>query len=196
MHIDELLTAAVKAGASDLHLKVNNFPIMRLSDTLVPVADASRLEKADLEKMAATVMKPAHREKFAEAQEVDLAPGLGRFRGNVFQQRGTFALALRIVPLRVPSLDELNLPQVLERIAMEPRGLVLMTGTTGSGKSTTLSAMVDHINRHRSAHILTVEDPIEHVHRDDRCIVNNREVAVDAAPSLTPFEAPCGRIPM
>ena len=183
MHIDELLTTAVKAGASDLHLKVGNFPILRVRGTLVHLTDTHRLEEADLKEMAATVMKPDHREKFAETQEVDVAysvPGLGRFRCNVFQQRGTFALVLRVVPIRVPTLDELNLPAVVKRIAMEPRGLVLVTGTTGSGKTTTLAGMVDHINRHRSAHIVTVEDPVEYVHRDDRCIVNQREVTVDA----------------
>jgi twitching motility protein PilT len=121
-------------------------------------------------------------EKFRKAQEVDLAysvTGLGRFRCNVFQQRGTVGMVLRVIPTRVKSFEELGLPPVLKRIAQEERGLVVVTGTTGSGKSTTLAAMIDYINSTRSAHIMTVEDPIEYLHRDHMSIVNQREVAVD-----------------
>ena len=182
MHIDELLTAALKANASDLHLKAGNRPVMRVDGTLVPVGDAGALDAAALQSIAATIMTPAHREKLAHTHEVDLAysvPGLGRFRCNVFYQRSTLGVVLRVIPTRVPSLDELNLPDVLKRIAMEERGLVMVTGTTGSGKSTTLAAMIDFINRHRSAHVMTIEDPIEYLHRDDHCIINQREVGVD-----------------
>jgi twitching motility protein PilT len=122
------------------------------------------------------------RDKFQRMQEVDLAysiAGLGRFRCNIFQQRGTIGLVLRIIPMRIRTIDELGLPPVLKHIAAEERGLVLVTGTTGSGKSTTLAAMIDHINSTRAAHIMTVEDPIEYLHRDHHSIVNQREVAVD-----------------
>jgi twitching motility protein PilT len=121
-------------------------------------------------------------EKFRAAQEVDLAyslTGLGRFRCNVYQQRGTVGLVLRVIPTRARSVDALGLPQILKRIAQEERGLVLVTGTTGSGKSTTLAAMIDYINSIRSAHIMTIEDPIEYLHRDHMSIVNQREIAVD-----------------
>jgi twitching motility protein PilT len=106
-------------------------------------------------------------------------PGLGRFRCNIFQQRGTVGMVLRVIPMQIRSIDELGLPPVMKRIAVEERGLVLVTGTTGSGKSTTLAAMIDHINRERSAHVMTVEDPIEFLHRDDRSMINQREVSVD-----------------
>jgi twitching motility protein PilT len=132
--------------------------------------------------MAAAVMSTAQRQKFKESQEVDLAysvPGLGRFRCNVFQQRGTIGIVLRVIPMRIKTIDELGLPGVLGRIADEDRGLVLCTGTTGSGKSTTLAAMVDHINSTRCVHVMTIEDPIEFLHRDNRSIINQREVAVD-----------------
>ena len=127
-------------------------------------------------------MSKVHAEKFKDAQEVDLAygvPGLGRFRVNVFQQRGTVGLVLRVIPTQIKTIDELGLPPVLKTLANEERGLVLVTGTTGSGKSTTLAAMVDHINKTRRAHVMTVEDPIEFLHRDQQSIINQREVAVD-----------------
>jgi len=132
--------------------------------------------------MAAAVMSTAQRQKFKDSQEIDLAysvPGLGRFRCNVFQQRGTIGLVLRVIPMGIKTIDQLGLPEVLKTIASEERGLVLVTGTTGSGKSTTLAALVDHINSTRCAHVMTVEDPIEFLHRDNRAIINQREVSVD-----------------
>jgi twitching motility protein PilT len=182
MHINDLLQIAVAAGASDLHLKVGSYPMMRVSGTLVVASEAKRLDRPDTDGFAQSVFTPELKEKFKSAQEVDLAysiPGLGRFRCNVFQQRGTVGLVLRVIPTRIKTIDELGLPPVLKRIAAEERGLVLVTGTTGSGKSTTLAAMIDHINTSRSAHIMTVEDPIEYLHRDHHSIVNQREVAVD-----------------
>ena len=134
--------------------------------------------------MASVLFTPEHQEKFRRQQEVDLAysvTGLGRFRCNVFQQRGTVGMVLRVIPTRIRTIDELGLPPVLKRIAEEERGLVLVTGTTGSGKSTTLAAMIDHVNSTRAAHIMTVEDPIEYLHRDYQSIVSQREVAVDTA---------------
>jgi twitching motility protein PilT len=182
MHINDLLKVAVTSGASDLHLKVGSYPMMRLNGSLVVVSEEKRLDRPDTEAMAQAVFTADHLEKFRKSQEVDLAysiPGLGRFRCNVFQQRGTVGLVLRVIPTRIKTVDELGLPAVLKRIASEERGLVLVTGTTGSGKSTTLAAMIDYINTTRSAHIMTVEDPIEYLHRDHHSIVNQREVAVD-----------------
>jgi twitching motility protein PilT len=182
MHIDDLLTVAVQSGASDLHLKVGSYPMMRVSGTLTVCSEEKRLDKSDTESMADTLFTNDQREKFRRAQEVDLAysvPGLGRFRCNVFQQRGTVGLVLRVIPTRIKTIDELGLPPVLKKIATEERGLVLVTGTTGSGKSTTLAAMIDYINTTRSTHIMTVEDPIEYLHRDHHSIVNQREVNVD-----------------
>jgi twitching motility protein PilT len=182
MHVNDLLKIAVESGASDLHLKVGSFPMMRVAGMLRPAAEERRLTHEDTVAMAAAVMSTAQRQKFKEAQEVDLAysiPQLGRFRCNVFQQRGTIGLVLRVIPMRVKTIEELGLPDVLTKIADEDRGLVLVTGTTGSGKSTSLAAMVDHINSTRCVHVMTIEDPIEFLQRDNRSIINQREVAVD-----------------
>ena len=182
MHIDDLLRVAAQSGASDLHLKVGSYPMMRVNGNLAACSEEKRLDKGDTEEMADAIFNDDQREKFRRAQEVDLAysiPGVGRFRCNVFQQRGTVGLVLRVIPTRIKTIDELGLPPVLKRIAQEERGLVLVTGTTGSGKSTTLAAMIDYINSTRSAHIMTVEDPIEYLHRDHHSIVNQREVNVD-----------------
>ncbi len=182
MHVNDLLRIAVQSGASDLHLKVGSYPMMRVRGVLTPATEAKRLDHDDVVTMSAAIMSHLQGQKFRDAQEVDLAysvPGLGRFRCNVFQQRGTVGVVLRVIPMRIRTIDELELPQVLKTIAAEERGLVLVTGTTGSGKSTTLAALIDHINRNRCAHIMTVEDPIEFLHRDDQSIINQREVAVD-----------------
>lgn len=182
MDINDLLQAAVGAGASDLHLKVGSYPMMRVSGALVVASEEKRLDRADTEAFAQALFTPDSRETFERSQEVDMAysiPGLGRFRCNVFQQRGTVGLALRVIPKRIQSIDELGLPPVLKRIASEERGLVLVTGTTGSGKTTSLAAMIDHINATRAAHVMTIEDPIEYLHRDHHSIVNQREVNVD-----------------
>jgi twitching motility protein PilT len=182
MHVNDLLKLAVEAGASDLHLKVGSCPMMRVRGELVPANEATRLTHDDTVGMAAAVMSTQQRQKFKDSLEIDLAysvPGLGRFRCNVFQQRGTIGLVLRVIPIGVKSIDDLGLPAVLKAIASEERGLVLVTGTTGSGKSTTLAALVNHVNISRCSHIVTVEDPIEFLHRDNRAIVNQREVSVD-----------------
>ena len=182
MHVNDLLKIAVERGASDLHIKVGSYPMIRVRGTLEPASVEKRLDHEDVVAMSAAVMSTIQREKFKDAQEVDLAysvAGLGRFRCNVFQQRGTVGLVLRVIPMAIRTIDELGLPPILKKIAEEERGLVLVTGTTGSGKSTTLAAMVDHINATRCAHVMTVEDPIEFLHRDNRSIINQREVAVD-----------------
>ena len=182
MHVNDLLKIAVERGASDLHIKVGSYPMIRVRGALEPASVEKRLDHEDVVAMSAAVMSTIQREKFKDAQEVDLAysvAGLGRFRCNVFQQRGTVGLVLRVIPMAIRTIDELGLPLILKKIAEEERGLVLVTGTTGSGKSTTLAAMVDHINSTRCAHVMTVEDPIEFLHRDNRSIINQREVAVD-----------------
>jgi twitching motility protein PilT len=182
MHVNDLLKSAVEAGASDLHIKVGSYPMMRLRGALVPVNENKRLDHEDVVTMSMAVMSKVHADKFKDANEVDLAygvPGLGRFRVNVFQQRGTVGMVLRVIPTQIKTIDELGLPPVLKAIASEERGLVLVTGTTGSGKSTTLASMIDYINKTRKSHIMTVEDPIEFLHRDQQSIINQREVAVD-----------------
>ncbi len=184
MHINDLLASAVERGASDLHMKVGSFPMIRVDGTLVVATEERRLEREDTAAMAAHLMSPEQRKQFEASQEIDLAygvPGLGRFRCNVFQQRGTIGMVIRVIPTIVPSLDDLELPASLKRIAEEERGLVLVTGTTGSGKSTSLAAMIDYINQNRSTHIITVEDPIEYLHRDHRSLVNQRELNVDTS---------------
>jgi twitching motility protein PilT len=182
MHINELLRTAVERRASDLHLKVGSYPMLRVDGALVVANEEKRLDREDTEAIAATIMARTQFERFKQMSEMDLAysvPGLGRFRCNVYHQRGTVGLVFRVIPTTVPTVDQLGLPQVLKRIADEERGLVLVTGTTGSGKSTSLAAMIDHINHARASHIMTVEDPIEYLHRDYMSIVNQREVAVD-----------------
>src|SRR2546430_5586338 len=157
MHLNDLLKNAVTSGASDLHLKVGSYPMMRVNGVLVVASEEKRLDRADTETIASGLFTPDLQERFKRAQEVDLAysvPGLGRFRCNVFQQRGTVGLVLRVIPTKILSIEELGLPPVLRKIADEERGLVLVTGTTGSGKSTTLAAMIDHINARRACHIM------------------------------------------
>ena len=182
MHVNDLLKLAVDQGASDLHLKVGSYPMMRVGGLLMPVSQEKKLDHEDVVAMSTAIMSTQQREKFKDSQEVDLAysvPGLGRFRCNVFQQRGTVGLVLRVIPMQIRTIDQLGLPKVLKTIAQEERGLVLVTGTTGSGKSTSLAAMIDYINNARESHIMTVEDPIEFLHRDAKSIINQREVTVD-----------------
>jgi twitching motility protein PilT len=182
MHINDLLKIAVERKASDLHLKVGAFPVIRIDGTLIPLADMRRLMQEDTIAMAFSIMSARQKEKFKNNFEIDIAynvPNLGRFRCNIFQQRGTVGLVLRVIPAKILSIKELLLPPVLEKICHEQRGLVLCTGTTGSGKSTTLAAMIDHINATRNEHVMTVEDPIEFLHRDKKSIINQREVDVD-----------------
>jgi twitching motility protein PilT len=182
MHINDLLKIAVERKASDLHLKVSAFPVIRVDGTLIPLTDLRRLMQEDTIAMAFSIMSARQKEKFKNNFEIDIAysvPNLGRFRCNIFQQRGTVGLVLRVIPAKILTVRDLLLPPVLEKICAEQRGLVLCTGTTGSGKSTTLAAMIDHINATRNEHVMTIEDPIEFLHRDKKSIVNQREVDVD-----------------
>jgi twitching motility protein PilT len=182
MELNEILQIALRGGSSDIHLKAGLPPIFRVDGSLVPLKDGRRLPPEEVTRMVFGIMNEFQREKFKATNEIDLAygvPGLGRFRVNVFQQRGTTGAVLRVIPFKVLSIAELVLPKVLEKISLEERGLVLVTGTTGSGKSTTLAAMIDHINANETDHIMTIEDPIEFLIRDKRSIVNQREVGVD-----------------
>jgi twitching motility protein PilT len=182
LKIDDLLKIASSHGASDLHIKAGSFPFMRLGGDLRPVVDASRLTPEDTLDMAFSMMSNRQKQRFKETNEVDIGygvSGLGRFRANIFQQRGTVSIVLRVIPDRTRSTAELGMPPVIDKIADEQRGLILVTGATGSGKSTTLAAMIDRINATRSGHIVTIEDPIEFLHRDKRSFVSQREVDVD-----------------
>jgi twitching motility protein PilT len=182
MNVNDLLKIAVERKASDLHLKVGSHPVLRIDGHLTPLPELKRLMQEDTIAMAFSMMNARQKQRFKDEFEIDIAysvPGLGRFRCNIFQQRGTVGLVLRVIPGRILTIRELLLPPVLERICEEQRGLVLCTGTTGSGKSTTLASMIDQINGTRSEHIVTVEDPIEFLHRDKKSIVNQREIDVD-----------------
>ncbi|MCP5105762.1 MAG: type IV pilus twitching motility protein PilT [bacterium] len=182
MNIDDLLKISVERGASDLHLKVGNHPVLRINGLLNPLVELKRLMQEDTIAMSAAIMNRHQKERFKEEHEIDMAysvQGLGRFRCNIFQQRGAIGMVLRVIPTQVKTIADLNLPLVLHKIADERRGMVLVTGTTGSGKSTSLAAMIDYINTHRVDHIITIEDPIEYLHRDKKSIVNQREIGQD-----------------
>lgn len=182
MKLDDILKTALARGASDVHLKVGVPAILRIDGALRALKDAPPLTPDMTKEMAYSVMSPRHQERFQTASEVDLSyaiSGVGRFRVNIFLQRGSISMVLRAIPHKIPTIDELLLPKVIEKLAMENRGLILVTGTTGSGKSTTLAAMINHMNTHQNTHIITIEDPIEFLHRDKKSIVNQREVGQD-----------------
>jgi twitching motility protein PilT len=182
VELNEILKIALKGGASDIHLKIGLPPMFRLDGALVPLKNGERLTLEEIQEMSSQIMNPVQQQRFEETREVDLAygiAGLGRFRVNAFQQRGSIGIVFRVIPFGVKTLESLHLPKVISNIAMEQRGLVLVTGTTGSGKSTTLAAMIEHINANRTCHIMTIEDPIEFLIRDRRSIVNQREIGVD-----------------
>jgi len=182
MEINDILSVALKARASDIHLKAGLPPIFRIDGALRPLPKAARIGPDITEKVAHEIMSERQRLRFAEVHEVDMAygvPGLGRFRVNAFSQRGSVSLVFRTIPFEIKGVDELLLPPVLKKLALEERGLVLVTGATGSGKSTTLAALIDYINANRTTHIVTIEDPIEYLHRDKKSIINQREVGFD-----------------
>ena len=184
MTLDSLLAEAVRLGASDIHLKLGRPPLVRLDGTILPLDSAVALTDVDLEAFLRelTAAAPGRYERFQETGDLDVAyspAGLPRFRVNAFRQRGAVSFAFRVIPREAPRFAELGLPAVVEQLAGEHRGLVLVTGATGSGKTTTLAAMIDHINRTRRSHIVTIEDPIEVLHADHESIVNQREVGLD-----------------
>jgi len=178
----DLLQILVERGGSDLHLTTGTNPQIRIAGKLVPLSQFEPLTPQDTQRLAYSVLNEAQKQKFEEESELDLSfgiQGLARFRCNVYRQRGAVGAAIRLVPYKIRSFDELGLPKVVEEMAERPKGLVLVTGPTGSGKSTTLAAMVDKINNERSEHIVTIEDPIEFVHPHKKCVVNQREVFAD-----------------
>jgi twitching motility protein PilT len=183
LELNDILKAGVKNSASDIHLKVGLPPILRIDGKLVPLKVPQPLRPEDVKAMCAQIFASEdQRDRFERNREVDCSysvPGLGRFRVNVFLQRSTVGIAIRVIPIGVLSFEGLNLPKVIEKLAMETRGLILCTGTTGSGKSTTLATIVEYINHHRSCHIIMIEDPIEFLLRDRKSIINQREIGAD-----------------
>ncbi len=184
MHLNTLLKMALDRTASDIHLKAGSHPWLRVDGQLLPITEVKRLTGEDTAKIAFSIMNEPQKEHFQANRDLDFSyavTGLGRFRVNAFYQRGTIGLVLRTISFDIVSIPQLNLPKIIETIALQPRGLILVTGTTGCGKSTTLAAMIDHVNAHRVKHIITIEDPIEFVHRDKRSIINQRELDTDTS---------------
>ena len=183
VNINELLELAVSRGASDLHIKIGAQPVIRIDGHLTTMIDQKRLTPDDTLHLAFSMMSPGQREKFRKHKQIDLAhaiPGLGRFRVSCFQQRGTVSISVRrVVTTQIPSFEELGLPPVFQRLADEARGLLLVTGPTGSGKTTTLAAMADWLNNNKRLNIITIEDPIEILHTDNKCIIHQREIGTD-----------------
>lgn len=180
-NMHQLLKMMIEQGASDLHLSTGSPPQIRV-DGRMTVLDGPKLSAAETKQLCYSVLTDAQKRRFEEENELDLSfgvKGLSRFRGNIFVQRGAVAGAFRAIPFEIRSFDELGLPSVVRGLSKKPRGLVLVTGPTGSGKSTTLAAIIDAINRERSEHIITIEDPIEYLHPHKKCLVNQREVGAD-----------------
>ncbi len=182
LNVNTYLRRLVDENASDLHFKVGSPPVLRINGQLV-ILEGNRLSPAEVEQVAMSLLPESKRALLEAGRELDVAysvPGLGRFRTNIYKQRGTFAIAIRYIPSSAElTFEGLNLPPVLRDLADQPRGLILVTGTTGSGKSTTLAAMIQHINSTRRGHIVTIEDPIEFLHRDNKCIISQREIGED-----------------
>ncbi len=182
MNVQELLKQMVERVASDLHLKVGNPPVLRINGILHVMSGQPRLRREDTIDFASQILNKKQKQEFNENFEIDFAysvSGLGRFRCNAFLQRGSIGIVFRAIPMDILSVEELNLPIVLKELSLEPRGLILVTGITGSGKSTTLAAMIQHINNNRNVHVITIEDPIEYMHRDNKALINQREVGGD-----------------
>ncbi|HBP66550.1 MAG TPA: type IV pili twitching motility protein PilT, partial [Desulfosporosinus sp.] len=169
-------------NASDLHITTNLQPMFRIQGNLVPLQNSVVLTPEDTKRLIHELLDENQHKRLEEFGEVDFSyviPGTSRFRVNVYKQRKSLAAAVRVILPNIPSLDELGLPEILKTMALKPRGLVLVTGPTGSGKSTTLAAMVRHINTHRNCHVITIEDPIEYLHKHQNCMVNQREIGDD-----------------
>jgi twitching motility protein PilT len=181
MHIDDLLRMVVQRDASDLHLRAGEPPILRIHGDLKRT-DLPRLTAEDVKNLLYAILNEERRQRFERDKELDLSyevPGLARFRVNMFWQQRCVGAALRLIPFRIRTIDELLMPPAVKDLCMRPRGLLLVTGPTGSGKSTSLAAMIDHINTHKRCHIMTIEDPIEYMHHDKLSIINQRELGVD-----------------
>src|SRR5215471_3972795 len=178
----DLLTIMIDRGASDLHITTGTYPQIRQNGKLQPLTEFEQLTPTDTQRLAYSVLNEGQKQKFEEENELDLSfgiQGLARFRCNVYRQRGAVAAAIRVIPIKIRTFEELGLPQIVQQLADRPKGLILVTGPTGSGKSTTLAAMIDKINGERHEHIMTIEDPIEFVHPHKQCLVNQREVFAD-----------------
>ena len=181
MHIDDLLRMVVQRDASDLHLRAGEPPILRIHGDLKRT-DLPQLTAEDVKNLLYAILNEERRQRFERDKELDLSyevPGLARFRVNMFWQQWCVGAALRLIPFRIRTIDELMMPPAVKELCMRPRGLMLVTGPTGSGKSTSLAAMIDHINTHKRCHIMTIEDPIEYMHQDKLSIINQRELGVD-----------------
>ncbi len=181
MHIDDLLRMVVQRDASDLHLRAGEPPILRIHGDLKRT-DLPRLTAEDVKNLLYAILNEERKQRFERDKELDLSyevPGLARFRVNMFWQQRCVGAALRLIPFRIRTIDELLMPPAVKELCMRPRGLFLVTGPTGSGKSTSLAAMIDHINTHKRCHIMTIEDPIEYMHHDKLSIINQRELGVD-----------------
>ncbi len=182
VEINSLLKKAILMDASDVHIKVGSPPIVRIHGALSILQDEERMTSEDTANIAFSVMSESQKEQFKEKNDIDIAysvSGLGRFRCNCFTQRGTIGAVFRIIPVEILDMEHLHLPVVLKKISLEPRGLILVTGTTGSGKTTTLASMIDYMNANKTDHIMTIEDPIEFLHKDKNSIVNQREIGSD-----------------
>ena len=182
LDINEILGVVMFEGASDLHITVGLKPMLRINGELTE-GDYPVLKPEDTKELVMQVLKEQHKAVLEEKGEVDFSytyPGLSRFRVNAYKQRGSYAMALRSIPMEIPELEDLHLPEVLRTLANKRRGIILVTGPTGSGKSTTLAAMINHINKTRKEHIMTLEDPIEYLHRHNRSIINQREIGSDS----------------
>ena len=183
--LDHALRYLIAAEGSDLHLKIPSYPLVRLHGALEPIPGTERLFPEDTQQALTQMLDdPEKLEEFDSENEVDFSysvEGLGRFRVNAFLQRGSISIVMRAIPVIIKAVEELGLPEAVTRLAEEERGIILLTGTTGSGKSTTLAAMIDHMNRTMHKHIVTIEDPIEFLHPDRNSIVNQREVGQDTA---------------
>jgi len=180
--VDKLLNAVLEDDVSDIHFKVGSKPIIRKSGEIVHVEEFSTMRTEHIQRIIGEIISDKQAEQFADGEELDLGyalKGKARFRVNIYHQRGTPAMVMRKIPFEVPNLDDLGLPDVVKKFSMETRGLILVTGATGTGKSTTIAAMINHINNNRSAHIVTIEDPIEFLHNDIKSTICQREVGID-----------------
>jgi twitching motility protein PilT len=182
MHVDEVLKRMVELHASDVHLRVPSPPVFRIDGELVPQTVWPVRPRKDIEQIFASINTPDQQRVFNQERELDFAygvSGLARFRVNIMQQRGTLSIAFRVVPFKILTIDELGLPQVCKQLILKPRGMILVTGPTGSGKSTTMAAMVDYLNETKACNVITIEDPIEFLHRNKKCLIAQRDLGDD-----------------
>lgn len=181
MDVLQLLDTAIAKDASDVHITVGLPPMMRINGMLIKMLDTVCSPKDSLDAVN-QMLKTKQRDELEETGEIDFSYSeckVGRFRANIYKQRGSYGIALRVVPMYVPTIEELRLPPILKELSMKQRGLILVTGPTGSGKSTTLAAMINHMNHNRNSHVITVEDPIEYLHKHNKCMINQREIGND-----------------